>query len=171
MTDSVKDFINKWLIEESFIVSKLDAPPEARIKWGLNISTSGTPGIRFTIINPLDKPDRMILAMGIMISTEHRREIEKAKLVDRVRAMHSILSRALSVCIDCKIAVQPSIIDPQTITVNMEIFEEEILNYGKPYFLRLVARFLNTYLAIVSGFNEWFPVIPTEEKGRLPSFI
>lgn len=157
---SLKDVITRWLVEEAFIVSKLEVPPEVRVSWGINVSTPGTPGVRFTVLSPVERPDKVILAMVIAISPEHRNELDKMKPAERVRAMHSILSKALSVCIDCKIAVQPNILSPQGITINAEIYEEELTRYSKPYFMRLIARFLNTYLAIVSGFNEWFPIIP-----------
>ncbi|MEM1529286.1 MAG: DUF2299 family protein [Desulfurococcaceae archaeon] len=163
---SLRDLITKWLIEEAFAISKLDAPPEARVAWSIGVSTPGAPGVRFSVLSPADRQDRVILAMGIAISPEHRSELERSKPTERVRAMHSILSKALAVCIDCKIAVQPSIVDPQSITINVEVFEEEIVKYGKPYFMRLLTRFLNTYLAIVSGFNEWFPVIQPSTRGK-----
>ncbi|MEL9908653.1 MAG: DUF2299 family protein [Desulfurococcus sp.] len=160
MRESVQDLIVKWLMEESFTTRKLEAPPGAGIKWGINVTTPGNPGVNFTVANPVDKPDRYILALAIVVSPEHARELEKMKPAERLRVMNSILSKALTVCIDCKIMVQPNIITPQTITVNMEFFEDELRGYGKPFFLRLVWRFLNTYLAIVSGFNEWMPVPP-----------
>lgn len=167
-TMSVKDRIMKWLIEESFTVTKLEAPPEARVSWSVGVATPGIPGIRFSIIVPVDKQDRVILVMGIAISQEHKSELEKLKPVERVKVIHGILLKALSVCTDCRIAVQPDAINPFTIAINMEIFEEEIEKYGKPYFMRLLTKFLNTYLAIVSGFNEWLPVLPQVTKEREP---
>lgn len=158
--------ITKWLIEEAFVVSRLEAPPEARVEWGIGVSTPGIPPIRYSIIVPVDKRDRFILAMAIAISPEHKNELEKLRPVERVRVMHSILYRALALCADCRIAVQPDIVNPYTIAINMEIYEEEIRKYDKPYFMRTLTRFLNTYLAIVSGFNEWFPIIPQSMKER-----
>ena len=163
---SLQDLITKWLVEESFVVSRLETPPEARVMWSLGVSTPGTPGVKFTVFLPVDRQDRVVVAMGIAISPEHRGEIEKLKPAERVRVMHSILSKALMVCSDCKIAVQPSILDPQTIGINVEVFEEEVVKYGKPYFVKLLTRFLNAYLAIVSGFNEWFPVVPPGIKEK-----
>lgn len=172
MSSSPQDLINKWLIEEAFTIRRLEAPPEARIKWGLNVTTPGSPGINFTIVNPIDRPDRYVLALAIVISPEHLRELERLKASERLRVMHSILSKALSVCMDCKIMVQPNILSPQAIAINMEVFEEEIRGYGKPFFLRLVWRLLNTYLAIVSGFNEWIPIPPPgSDKPATQSFI
>lgn len=168
---SLRDLITKWLVEEAFVISKLETPPEARVAWSIGASTPGVPGIRFSVLSPADRQDRVILAMGIAISPEHRSELEKSKPTERIRAMHSILSKALAVCIDCKIAVQPNIVDPQSITINMEIFEEEIVKYGKPFFIRLLTRFLNTYLAIVSGFNEWFPVVQPSIREKESAFM
>ncbi|MEM4481540.1 MAG: DUF2299 family protein [Desulfurococcaceae archaeon] len=164
----LRDIITKWLLEEAYIVSRLEAPPEARVSWSLNVATPGALGVRFSVISPMDRPDKVVLVMGIAISHEHRDLLEKLKLTERIKVLHSILSKALPVCIDCKIAVQPNITNPQTITINMELFEEEIEKYGKPYFIRVVARLLNTYLAVVSGFNEWFPVVPPIDKGKEP---
>ncbi|ADV64909.1 DUF2299 domain-containing protein [Desulfurococcus mucosus] len=172
MKDDIGDLISKWLMDESFILRRFEAPPEARVKWGVNVSTPGTPGVNFTVVNPLDKPDRYILALAILISPEHARELDKLKPAERLRVMHSILSKALTVCADCKIMVQPNILSPQAIAVNMELFEEEIHRYGKPFFLRLVWRLLNTYLAIVSGFNEWMPIPPPgTDKSAAQAFI
>ena len=163
---SARDLITKWLVEESFIVTKLETPAEAKVSWSIGVSTPGVPGVKFSIITPMDKQDRVILVMGIAISQEHRSELEKLRATERVRVMHSILSKALSVCTDCKIAVQPDVVNPYTIAINMEIYEEEVEKHGKPHFMRLLTRFLNTYLAIVSGFNEWFPVLPSGAREK-----
>ncbi|MEM1740430.1 MAG: DUF2299 family protein [Desulfurococcaceae archaeon] len=165
---SIKDQITKWLIEESFTVTKLETPPEARVSWSIGVTTPGVPGIRFSVIMPMEKQDRVVLVMGIAISQEHKSELEKLKPTERVKVIHSILLKALSVCTDCKIAVQPDVVNPFTIAINMEIFGEEIERYGKSYFMKLLTRFLNTYLAIVSGFNEWFPVLPQVTKEKEP---
>jgi len=37
----ITDLVTKWLIEESFLVAKLEAPPEARIAWGIGVTTPG----------------------------------------------------------------------------------------------------------------------------------
>ena len=163
---NTRDLVTKWLIEESFIVSKLETPIEARLSWSLGVTMPGPLGLRFTVLSPVDKPDRIILVMGIAISPEHRELLEKLKPQEKLRIMHSILSKSLPVCIDCKIAVQPSILNPQSVTINMEIFQEEIEKYGKPFFLRTLTRLINTYLAIVSGFNEHFPVITQRDKDK-----
>lgn len=159
---NAKDLISKWLIEETFAVRKMEPQQVAglNLAWGINVSTPSTPSIAFSVINPSDKPDRYILTLGIGISPEHKRELEKLKPAERLRVMNSIMARALMLCGDCRIAVQPNIIDPQFITINVDLFEEEVLSHGKPYFLRLLFRFLNTYIVIVSGFNEWFPILP-----------
>jgi hypothetical protein len=168
----ITESITKWLIEESFTISKLEAPPEARVAWGIGVSTPSVPSIRFSVVMPIDKRDRVVVVMGIVISPEHKNELDKLKPLERVRIMHSILSKALTVCQDCKIAVQPDIVNPSAIAINMEIYEEELAKHGKPYFIRLLTRFLNTYFAIVSGFNEWYPALPpgTRERG-LTSFM
>lgn len=159
-TTNLKETLSKWLIEEMFIVTQMDTTTVHKISWGLNVATPGTPGVKFAVLIPADKPDRVVLAMGIVISPEHKLELEKQKQVERVRILHSVLSKALMVCPECKIAVQPNILNPHVITINLEIYNEEIEKLGKPLFIRHVTRLINTYLAIVSGFNEWFPVVP-----------
>ncbi|MEM0325412.1 MAG: DUF2299 family protein [Desulfurococcaceae archaeon] len=160
----LKDLLSKWLIEENFIVTQLDTTTLPRANWGLNVATPGAPGVKFAVISPADKPDRVVLVIGIAISPEHRAELEKLKQTERIKVMHSILSRALMVCNDCKVSVQPSIINPHTITINLEIFGEEIEAHRKPLFIKQVVKLINTYLTIVSGFNEWFPVVPQPGK-------
>jgi hypothetical protein len=160
----IRDLISKWLIEESYIVSKIEDIGVSGIVWGLNVSTPGAPGVKFSIICPSDRRDRVVLVLGVVIATEHRRELEKLDLRERVKLLHTILSKALTICIDCKIAVKPVISDPQVIVVNMEIFNEEIEKYGKPHFVRILYRLINTYLAIVSGFNEWVPIVIGEKQ-------
>lgn len=124
MVSKASDMISRWLIEETFTLRRLEAPPEARIKWGINVSTPGSPGVSFTIVNPADREDRYVLTLAILVSPEHLKELEKLKPADRLKIMHSILSRALAVCIDCKIMVQPNVLNPQAIVVNMDIFED-----------------------------------------------
>jgi len=159
----IKDLISKWLLEESYTVSNLESMGVPGIIWGFSVSTPGAPGVKFSIICPSDKKDRVILVLGVVISPEHRRELEKLSVSDRIKLLHTILSKALSVCIDCKIAVKPAISDPQALIINIEIFNDEIEKYGKPYFMRLLYRLINTYLSIVSGFNEWIPVVVSEK--------
>lgn len=165
----LKETIVRWLVEEAFAISQLELPLEARVSWGLTVATPGSPQVKFSIISPLDRHDKVILVIGIAISPEHRNLLEGLKPTERIKIVHSILSKALPVCIDCKIVVQPNILCPQTITISMELFEEEIERYGKPYFIKVVSRLLNTYLAVVSGFNEWLPVIPPTESERVPT--
>ncbi len=162
----ITDLVTKWLIEESFLVAKLEAPPEARIAWGIGVTTPGAPGLKFTVVMPLDKRDRIILAMGIAISPEHKSALDKLEPTERLRVMHSILSKSLLVCHDCKIAIQPDMVNPVAIAINAEVYTEEIEKNGKPFFMRLLTRFLNTYFAIVSGFNEWHPVLPPSAKEK-----
>lgn len=154
----------KWLTEESYAISRLDLPPDTRVSWSIGVSTPGIPSIKFTVLIPMDRQDRVVLAMGVIISPEHRQELEKTKLTERIRAIHSIFSRALMTCSDCKIVIQPSMVNPQTITINLEVFEDELTKYGKPYFIKALTRFINTYLVIVSGFNELFPIVQSDTK-------
>lgn len=168
---SLKETLSKWLIEEMFVITQMDTTSVQKISWGLNVATPGTPGVKFAVLIPSDKQDRVVLAMGIVISPEHKLELEKLKQVERVRVVHSVLSKALIVCPECKIAVQPNILNPHVITINLEIYNEEIERYGKPLFIKQVTRLINTYLAIVSGFNEWFPVVPQSRDMSSGLFI
>uniref|UniRef100_A0A7C2BL01 DUF2299 domain-containing protein n=1 Tax=Thermosphaera aggregans TaxID=54254 RepID=A0A7C2BL01_9CREN len=170
MSSNVHELVSKWLVEESFTIRKLEAPPEAKILWGLDVFTPGQPGVNFKIINPADKSDRVLIVLGIGISPDHKRELEKLRQTDRLKIISNILGKALSVCIDCQITVQPNMVDPQALSILLVLFNEEITLYGKPYFMRLIARTLNTYFAIISGFNEWFPVIPEEPRKKIQPY-
>jgi len=170
LSSNVHELVSKWLVEESFTIRKLEAPPEAKILWGLDVFTPGQPGVNFKIINPADKSDRVLIVLGIGISPDHKRELEKLRQTDRLKIISNILGKALSVCIDCQITVQPNMVDPQALSILLVLFNEEITLYGKPYFMRLIARTLNTYFAIISGFNEWFPVIPEEPRKKIQPY-
>jgi len=159
-----RELITKWLLEESYTVSNMGSAGMPGIEWGLNVSTPGVPGVKFSIICPSNKKDRVVLVLGVVISPEHRRELEKLGVNERIRLLHSILLKALLVCIDCKIAVKPAISDPQAIVINIEVFNEEIEKYGKHHFMKILYRLVNTYLAIVSGFNEWVPVVVSDKQ-------
>ncbi|MEM1634846.1 MAG: DUF2299 family protein [Thermosphaera sp.] len=170
LASNIYDLISKWLVEESFTIRRLEAPPEAKISWGLDVFTPGHPSVNFKIINPVDKQDRVLLVLGIGISPDHKRELEKLKATERLRVISNIVGKALAVCIDCQITVQPNMVDPQAMSILLVLFNEEIEAYRKPYFMRLVARVLNTYFAIISGFNEWYPVIPDEGRKRIQPY-
>jgi hypothetical protein len=170
LSSNAYELISKWLVEESFTIRRLEAPPEAKILWGLDVFTPGQPSINFKIINPADKPDRVLIVLGIGISPDHKRELDRLKHAERLKVISNILGKALSVCIDCQITVQPNMIDPQALSILLALFNEEITLYGKPYLMRLVARTLNTYLAIISGFNEWFPVIPEDSRKKIQPY-
>jgi hypothetical protein len=164
----IKDVISKWLLEESYTISNLEGVGVPGIAWGLSVSTPGAPGVKFSIISPSDKRDRIVLVLGVVISPEHRKELEKLSVNERVRLLHTILLKALTVCSDCKIAVKPAISDPQAIIINLEVFNDEIEKYGKSHFMRTLYRLINTYLAVVSGFNEWIPVVISEKHQYYP---
>lgn len=158
--DSIKDRISKWLLDEKFLVTQVDTAAVKGIAWGLNVSTPPPLNVKFAVLIPADMQDKVVLAMGIAISPEHKAELEKLKQTERVKVVHSVLSRALIVCNDCKISVQPTLVDPATIVINLELYKEELESHGKPLFMKSVIKLINTYLAIVSAFNEWFPIIP-----------
>lgn len=163
---NIEDVITKWLIEEAFSVSKLEVPIGVKILWGLNVAVMGPAGAKFSIIKPQDKQDRVILVLGTVISPEHKSELDRLKPTERLRVIHSIISKALMTCPECKIAVQPDIVNPASIVINLEIFDDEILKHGKPFFTKTITKLLNTYFTIVSGFNEWFPVLPPQYRER-----
>ena len=172
-TKDLEDLVSRCLLEEMFVVTKLDPSTMPGILWGLDVTTPSRPSVRFAVISPIDRQDRVVLALGVVISPEHKRELDKLKPLEKIRAVHSILSRVLLMCPDCKIAVQPSVLDPQALAINMELFADEIKNGGKPLFTKRVTRLINTYFIVVSSFNELFPVIP-QQPGKEPesgSFI
>ena len=159
---NVEEMINQWLIQEGFIVKKLEAPPELKISWGLDVNTPPPFQVNFKVFKTSDKPDRLIVLIGIMISQEHRKFLTSMRQDEILRFMSRLTRIVLTACPDCQLTVQPNILDPQSLSVAIVLFDEEVRTQGKHLFIKGIMRILNTYSIIVSLFNESYPVVPQQ---------
>ncbi|MEZ0394446.1 MAG: DUF2299 family protein [Desulfurococcaceae archaeon] len=171
LTAKPEELINRWLVEEGFIVRRLEAPPELRIAWGLDVNTPLPPNINFKVMKPADRPDRFVIFLGVTVSPEHRKWLSTKSQQDVLRFTSRLAHMVLSVCNDCQLTIQPSFVDPQTITIALGVFEEEVREGRKGEFVRNVVRVLNAYFTVVSAFNEEFPVIPQAKQEPSQLFI
>ncbi|AFK51343.1 hypothetical protein TCELL_0919 [Thermogladius calderae 1633] len=164
--DSVEERVNEWLIQEGFIVRKLEAPPEARITWGLDVNTPPPFQVNFKVFKTLDKPDRLVVLIGVVVSPEHRKYLTSMRQEEVLRFMSRLTRILLTACVDCQLTIQPSILDPQTLTVALVLFDDEVRAQGKQVFLKTVMRVLNAYSIIVSLFNEAYPILPQQREQK-----
>ncbi|WP_440059386.1 DUF2299 domain-containing protein [Thermogladius sp. 4427co] len=164
----VEERVNQWLIEEGFIVKKLEAPPEAKISWGLDVNTPPPFQVNFKVFKSSEKPDRLIILIGIVVSPEHRKFLSSLRQEEVLRFMSRLTRIVLSACSDCQLTIQPNLIDPQTLTIASVLFDEEVEKGGKHVFVKTIMKILNSYSIIVSMFNEAYPVLPQPKEQKPP---
>lgn len=103
-----RDLISKWLVEEGFEIRKFEggvAPP--KVVWGLDVFTP-PPKLNIKIVQYEGREDRYFLLLGVGISSEHRRELDRLNAEGRLRFSSKLVSRVLSVCNICNVSIQPS---------------------------------------------------------------
>ncbi len=158
-----QELITNWLIEEGFEVKKLTVMPPIKILWGLDVFTPPPLRVNLKIFKPENRNDRVIILLGVGISPEHRAALSKLTEEQRLKFSSKLLSRILSVCNICTVAIQPNPVNPQAVSVGTTVFDVEITDTFKPRFTERISLLINSFLTIVSTFNEEFPVIP---KGK-----
>jgi len=157
----IEDVITKWLLDEGFEVKRITAGLPIESSWGLDVRTPPPSRIGFRVFKPKAKPDRTILTLGVAIAKEHLSVLNKMRREDRFRFISRLVLELLKVCNTCNILVEPSPIDPRGITITLILIDDYIRKSGRQEFLNSVYKLLNTYVAIISYFNEAFPHIPT----------
>ncbi len=158
----VRDLITGWLIDEGFEVRNFTLPEPAEVVWGLDVFTPPPLRVNLKIFKPKDRRDRVMMILGVGISPEHLRRLAKLGSKGRLSFSSKLLRNILSVCNYCSVAIQPNPIDPQAVTVGIAVFDSEVHEDSKPRFLEKVMLLVNTFLAIISTFNEEFPVVGDE---------
>ncbi len=160
MSDKVQNLITKWLIDEGFEVKKLTPSPQVRFKWGVDVFTPPPLRVNIKIFKPDERPDRVILLLGVGVSPEHQAALARLKDEGRLKFSSKLLSRLITACNTCSIAIQPNPIDPKGVSVGLTIFDDEVDEAFKPRLLSKLMVLVNSFLIIVSTFNEDFPIIP-----------
>jgi len=163
VSDDVEEVITKWLLDEGFEVKRITTGLPIESSWGLDVRTPPPTRIGFRVFKPKAKPDRTILTLGVAIAKEHLSELNKMRREDRFRFISRLVLELLKVCNTCNILVEPSPIDPRGITITLILIDDYIRKSGRQEFLNNVYKLLNTYVAIISYFNEAFPHIPTSK--------
>ena len=163
MSNDIEEMVTKWLLDEGFEVKRITTGFPIESLWGLEVRTPPPTRIGFRVFKPKAKPDRTILTLGVAIAKEHLSELGKMRAENRFRFTSRLVLELLKVCNTCNILVEPSPINPKGITVTLILFDEYIKNSGRQEFLNNVYKLLNTYVAIISYFNEAFPYIPTSK--------
>ena len=149
--------LTKWFIDEGFEVKKLAAPPQLKVVWGLDIYTPPPLKINIKVFQPVQGQDKVVFLLGVTVAPEHRSALGKLALDDRIRFSSRLLRTLACVCSDCATALQPNPIDLQAITVAKPLYVNEIEGNGKSVVMSTIAKLVNSFLAIISTFNEEFP--------------
>jgi len=156
----IKELITNWLIEEGFEVKKLPQAPQVKFIWGLDIFTPPPLKVNIKLFKPEEKPDRIIFLLGVGVSPEHQVSLSKLSPEKRLSFSSKLLYRLITACNRCSVAIQPNPVDPKGISVGLTVFDTEINEGFKPELLSRLMVLVNSFLLIVSTFNESFPVVP-----------
>ena len=149
--------ITRWFIDEGFEVKKLVAPPQLKVVWGLDIYTPPPLKINIKVFQPVQGQDKIVFLLGVTVAPEHRSALSKLSLNDKIRFSSRLLRTLACVCSDCATALQPNAVDLQAITVAKPLYINEIEGGGKSVVMSTIAKLVNSFLAIISTFNEEFP--------------
>jgi len=155
----VKELITSWLIEEGFEVKKLPPTPQVRFTWGLDLYTPPPLRVNIKVFKPEERQDRVIILLGVGVSPEHQQALSKLKPEERLKFSSKLLYRLITVCNICSVAIQPNPVDIKGVSVAMTFFDSEVNNNFKPRLLNMLMTMVNSFLLIVSTFNEAFPVV------------
>jgi len=150
----IKDTIMQWLLEEGVEVKKLEAPPHLRIKWGFDIFTPPPLRVNIKIFQPEKFNDRIVILLGVQVSPVHLAELNRKNREEKVRFSAKLLKGIISVCSDCSIALQPSLVDFNTISVAKTLFHD---NLTRELLVKTLINMINAYLYIIATFNEELP--------------
>ena len=131
----VKKLITEWLVEEGFEVKKLPATPQVRFTWGLDIFTPPPLRVNIKIFKPEERPDRVIMLLGVGVSPEHQQALTRLKPEERLKFSSRLLYRLIMACNSCSIAIQPNPVDPKGVSVALTFFDAEVSNNFKPRLL------------------------------------
>jgi len=165
--DELEEIVTKWLIEEGFTIKKLDPRFPIKVVWGLEVRTPPPLNVGFRVFKPQLRPDRLVLMLGVAISPEHLRELERLDEGKRFKFFSRLLLELIKVCNTCNVVIEPSPFNPRGITATLTLLEDHVKSSGKQGLLNEIYKILNVFIAIISYFNEVFPhVTLTKLKGR-----
>ncbi len=155
----VKKLITEWLVEEGFEVKKLPAAPQVKFTWGLDVFTPPPLRVNIKIFKPEERPDRVIILLGVGVSPEHQQALSRFKPKERLKFSSRLLYRLITACNNCSVAIQPNPVDLKGVSVASTFFDAEVSEGFKPKLLNMLMVMVNAFLLIVSTFNEEFPVV------------
>ncbi len=146
--------ISSWLLSEGFRVEKLEPLPRLKVAWGLNVYTPPPLVVNIKIFQPAGHEDRIVLLLGVNISPDHQRELNKLDDSERYRFMSKMLLDIIHLCPDCKFAIQPNMMSPKTIIVSKTLYYEEL---SRPKLVNEIVRLVNVFMAINANLWIKFP--------------
>ena len=161
---NIRETITSWLLDEGFEVKKLNVMPPLKIAWGIDVYTPPPMKVNVKIFQPENREDRVILLLGVGISPEHLNELNKLSEKEKLKFSSILLSRLISVCNTCSVAIQPNPVNPQGISIGITLYASDVDEKYKPRFMEKLAVLVNMFLTVVSTFNETFPVLPKEKS-------
>ncbi|MCD6084908.1 MAG: DUF2299 family protein [Desulfurococcales archaeon] len=164
MSSDLVGRLTKWFIDEGFEVKKLSGPPQLKVVWGLDTYTPPPLKVNIKVFQPTHGGDKVVFLLGVSVAPEHRSALGKLEVNEKIRFSSKLLRTITCVCNDCATALQPNPVDLQAITVAKPLYISEIEDKGKPIVMGTIARLINSFLAIISTFNEEFP--EAFRKGR-----
>ncbi len=164
-TNDLEGTLTKWFIDEGFEVRKITAPPQLKVVWGLDIYTPPPLKINIKVFQPVQGQDKIVFLLGVSVAPEHRSALGKLGLNEKIRFSSKLMRTLTCVCSDCATALQPNPVDLQAVTVAKPLYISEIESGGKPVIMSTIAKLVNSFIAIISTFNEEFPEAFKKGKG------
>lgn len=150
----IKDTLMQWLLEEGVEVKKLEAPPHLKIKWGFDVFTPPPLRVNIKIFQPEKFTDRIVVLLGVQVSSAHLAELSRKSKEEKIRFSARLLKGLIGVCSDCSIALQPSLVDFNTISVAKTLFHS---SFSRELLVKTLINMINAYLFIIATFNEELP--------------
>lgn len=166
--NALREKIISWLIDEDHEVKSEPIPPGAPIEWVLRVTAKIPPiTANITVQQPSTKKDRIVMTLGVMVSPEHRNRLNDLRPVERIGVFSDVLKMIYSICPDCVVIVQPSLVDPQNIIVSKILYHEEVT---RVIVAGNVRRLVNILSMISTVLNARLNVTPKQARRRDEGF-
>ncbi|KSW11311.1 hypothetical protein CF15_00095 [Pyrodictium occultum] len=166
MAKQAREKITAWLTDAGLVVAPLNAPMPSNAEWGLLVATPPPLQVKLRVIGL--KNGDVILSIGVNFSEQHREEVRKMPVEERVRFTAQLLERLIAVCPYCRVALNGSIDSPEAIVAEVLLSGDEV---SRQRIMDGVARLVNLFLMVNAVLWERFPGTVAGKEPQSQSFI
>ncbi len=161
MPEIVKERVIAWLAEEDFEVKVETPPKEAPIEWAVRATSKVPAVVNIIVQQPRGKEDQLVLSLGVTVSEQHYRGLMRLKETDRAKLVYETLRDLTTLCPDCIIILQPSLIDLQRLIITKVLYTSSL---DREKLMNSMRTLINMFGILSFKLSSSLGVIPTGKK-------